>query len=160
MHMFALHPTSTSPCSCASCKEEVSLVATRQERQKREASSPPQCPPSPPSSAPACKPTALLQEPYHLTLIHHLNQLHSSHHQTVSLASSKAPLQGGGEEPSQARPVAHSGTIVMFNVSFQVKCFWFGLQPQRSVLRLSPWSHDVSGLFFWFLFFTEKAYCV
>ena len=33
----ALHPTSTSPCSCASCKEEVSLAATRQEPQKREA---------------------------------------------------------------------------------------------------------------------------
>ena len=33
----ALHPTSTSPCFCASCKEEVSLAATRQERQKREA---------------------------------------------------------------------------------------------------------------------------
>ena len=32
-----LHPTSTSPCSCASCKEKVSLAATRQERQKREA---------------------------------------------------------------------------------------------------------------------------
>ena len=50
----------------------------------------------------------------------------------------------------EARPVAHSGTIVTFNVSFQIKCFWFGLQPQRYVLRLSPWSHDVSGLFFWF----------
>ena len=35
--LAALHPTSTSPCSCASCKEEVSLAATRQERQKREA---------------------------------------------------------------------------------------------------------------------------
>ena len=33
----ALYPTSTSPCSCISCKEEVSLAATRQEWQKREA---------------------------------------------------------------------------------------------------------------------------
>ena len=33
----ALHPTSTSPCSCTSCKEEVSLAATRQEQRKREA---------------------------------------------------------------------------------------------------------------------------
>ena len=35
--LAALHPTSTSPCSCASCKEEVSLAASCQERQKREA---------------------------------------------------------------------------------------------------------------------------
>ena len=33
----ALHPTSTSPCSCASCKKEVSLASTCQEWQKREA---------------------------------------------------------------------------------------------------------------------------
>ena len=43
-----------------------------------------------PSSAPMYQPKALLQEPRHLTLLHHLNQLHSSHHQAVSLASSKA----------------------------------------------------------------------
>ena len=34
---FILHAPSTSPCSSASCKEEVSLAATCQERQKREA---------------------------------------------------------------------------------------------------------------------------
>ena len=33
----ALHPTYTSPWSCASCTEEGSLTATHQERQKREA---------------------------------------------------------------------------------------------------------------------------
>ena len=33
----AIPPTSTSPCSWASCKEEVYLAATCQERQKREA---------------------------------------------------------------------------------------------------------------------------
>ena len=31
-----LHTTSASPCFCASCKEEVILAATRQERRKRE----------------------------------------------------------------------------------------------------------------------------
>ena len=61
-------------------------------------------------------------------------------------------MQGGGKEPGQARPVAQSGIIVMLNVSFQIKCFWFGLQLQRSLLRLTPWSHDIGGLFFGSLF--------
>ena len=34
----------------------------------------------------------------------------------------------------------------------QIKCFWFGLQLQRSLLRLTPWSHDIGGLFFGSLF--------
>ena len=33
----AFHPRSTSPCSSTSCKEEVSLAATPQERRKHEA---------------------------------------------------------------------------------------------------------------------------
>ena len=37
IQISSLCPFSPSPCSCASCKEEVSLAATHQERQKREA---------------------------------------------------------------------------------------------------------------------------
>ena len=59
-------------------------------------SSPRHCFPSLPPGLQYVSTQPHLQEPHHLVLLHHLHQLHSSHYQSVSPASRKAPVQEGG----------------------------------------------------------------